>query len=88
MTPETITVTIPCPVDGYQSQKYTDVKFCYLAEALIRAGYEDVEVGGGGRTRIYGIVYEPQEEFDATICKEHFDKGESFTVTLTKLKYS
>lgn len=78
----TITVTIPC--QEFNLAKYLKRKDCYLHNALIALGFENVSVGNFGITIIENIVYIPLELFHWGTVEKAFTKGKNITVTLIK----
>ncbi len=79
-------IEVTIPPQAFNFNKYTDPRDCYLAEALKKLGYQLVEVGGIGYTRIDGINYRPKFPFSARILELNFLQGVDTHVTLTTTK--
>lgn len=76
-----IVVIIP-PEKEYSSMIYTHPNSCYLAEALKKAGYDDVSVGAIGRVRIGSKNYTTREKFSSDVVKNAFKQQIELIVTL------
>lgn len=79
-------ITVTIPPQEYNFSKYINPRNCYLAEALVKAGYQDVNVGGIGYTFIDGVNYRTKESFSSIILEDNFENGVDTIVTLIKTR--
>lgn len=78
-------IEVTIPAQSYEAWKYSQQP-CYLEQALMDAGFNDVSVGAVGRTRIGNERYIARingATFCARTLKEAIETGEPVTVTLT-----
>lgn len=81
-------ITVVIPAQQFNEKKYIDIYNCYLAEALRKAGYNEVVVSGFGKTRISGKTYLPEKGFSQPLLKGAFDRGEDVEVVLIPITNS